>query len=397
MSISGKQLLQAAVGAHYSDEAQRDWHTLAPQAGPTIWRQAAGLALQLGLAPLLYQTIRRQPPQQLPDELKRALEASYYQAGTHNMLALAELGSILEVLAHRSVDVCLLKGAALVLTVYKEPALRPMVDLDLLVPFQQVGSAQEALTGLGYTLKQPPPFVDKSGLFWNQALMVKPGLGNMAVELHWSLIDIPHYARAFPAEAFLERAFLIEQEGFTALAPALVDQVLHLCGHQFYHHPGGLGRTGADLGFILSSGVADVPWPKLLALARESDLVLAAKAVLSEAAGEWYAPIPPEIIGQLGTWRPRVRERLFVRAQANEFLKLLRTFLTLPGAGEKLGFLRGQLFPSRAYLAWRYGLAPEAPLVVGYASRLASGLRGLLPTSRRDLAKPEGEEKGPDG
>lgn len=60
------------------------------------------------------------------------------------------LSEIVGAAERRGVAICWLKGAAVAATVYEEPSLRPMGDLDLLVAPAQERAAIDLLTGLGF-------------------------------------------------------------------------------------------------------------------------------------------------------------------------------------------------------------------------------------------------------
>jgi len=62
----------------------------------------------------------------------RAFEQEYHRVDS-DARNYAELGQLLRSLKDRGVEVIVLKGAALAETVWKNIALRPMADMDLLV------------------------------------------------------------------------------------------------------------------------------------------------------------------------------------------------------------------------------------------------------------------------
>jgi len=74
----------------------------------------------------------------------------------------------------------------------------------------------------------------------------------------------------------------------------------------------------------------------------------------------------------------RSHSRAMLDGQRGEFRRLLRTLTTLPTMGHRVDVVKGRLFPSRDYVAWRYDVPITDPAAVAYARRYASGLRGLL-------------------
>ena len=69
---------------------------------------------------------------ELPAAVREHLKASYYATAARNTLLFRELSRILAALAEAEIPVILLKGVDLAQTLYPDPALRLMGDLDLL-------------------------------------------------------------------------------------------------------------------------------------------------------------------------------------------------------------------------------------------------------------------------
>ncbi len=118
------------------------------------WDWLAARAEAHGLAPLVYTHLRGAgvaPPPSVHDEL-----LGYYVQHVHasRMRTLA-LTDILTAFEREGIQTLLLKGAALAYLVYPQPPLRPMRDIDLLVPPQDAPRAQGALLALGFTADDP--------------------------------------------------------------------------------------------------------------------------------------------------------------------------------------------------------------------------------------------------
>jgi hypothetical protein len=370
--------LRLAVASCYSQEANQRWTELILTESPD-WEHLSHQALFLGLAPLLYDAFRRNGLETVSSTVENTLRQAYYDTASLNLLAMNDLAIAVRALAAFGVPTIVLKGAALVQVLYENLALRPMVDVDLLVPFDSLPPALEALAALGYIVQQPFPFKDESGWCWNEIMLLKPGTGGTVLELHWHLLDNPYYAQKIPTGAYLfPRSLPLNIESETAQMLAPEDQLLHLCIHNLFHHLGQLYRTGADIAFLLTKFGDQIDWDHLLNLAIDSQMILALESTLSQAANQWYAPVPKNVLAELSTLQPRVRERFFLRSQRSEFLKVLRTFAMLPGLDLRGQFVFGQLFPERAYMEWRYGTRSTTPLPLAYTRRYASGMTAML-------------------
>ena len=119
------------------------------------WPGLVTSAEQHGLGPLLHAHVRAgvfAPP----EPARRQLWALYERHRRENAVRLSALEEVLAGLAEAGIPVAVLKGPVLANLVYRDPGLRPMSDLDLLVPFEDVVGAQRRLGELGFRAPLPP-------------------------------------------------------------------------------------------------------------------------------------------------------------------------------------------------------------------------------------------------
>ncbi len=178
----------------------------------TEWEGVAAQAEAHGLAPLFY-VHTRAAGVQLPPAVKRKLQGLYLRHRDANRVRTGVLRNILSAYAAAGVPALVLKGAALSHTVYPEPGLRPMSDLDILVREEDLWRAQSLLASQGFDAPLPAnPAVAHRHLAV-AALQVE-GL-SVHVEIHHKLLsDYFDYAASFvrslarPISAPSERAAL---------------------------------------------------------------------------------------------------------------------------------------------------------------------------------------------
>ncbi len=118
------------------------------------WEGVAAQAEAHGLAPLFY-VHARSAGVQLPPATKRKLQGLYLRHHHANQVRTGVLHDILSAYHAAGVPALVLKGAALAHTVYPEPGLRPMSDLDILVREGDLWRAQSLLAGLGFDAPLP--------------------------------------------------------------------------------------------------------------------------------------------------------------------------------------------------------------------------------------------------
>jgi hypothetical protein len=119
------------------------------------WEDVASQAELHGVAPLLY-VHAQAAGLQLPLSTRRELQGLYVRYRHANRVRMRLLGDILAAYQAAAIPALVMKGAALCQLVYPEPGLRPMSDIDILVPPSQARRAQQVLVGLGFHAPQPP-------------------------------------------------------------------------------------------------------------------------------------------------------------------------------------------------------------------------------------------------
>lgn len=356
---------------------------LASPAGVTVqlasldWPGLAAQAEADDLGPLLYERLRHHPALQPPAPILAHWRRQYTTLGLLNAHLLANLAQLIREMEGAAIPTLVLKGAALTPAVYGNIALRPMRDLDILIPWPAVTRARALLTRLGYHPLEVRPFADPSGLVWHSDTWQRPDSPPVTVEVHWALLDIPLYAQYWPAAPLWARAQPLLIEGVPTRMLGPTDQLLHLCAHSMYHHQGAGVWAAIDIAHVISVYRSRLDWEGLLLAAEQSGLGLAVRRGLTVAAEQWLAPVPPPTMARLPGLRVRPWEDWLARAQSSEFLKLIRTGLTLPGAALRWRFVGRQLFPERPYMVWRYGIAPDAALGPAYIRRWGWGSRRL--------------------
>jgi hypothetical protein len=77
----------------------------------------------------------------MPENTRRALSGDFYNAVAQGGLLFDVLERLLLEFSKKGIEVILLKGAALAVTLYPDNTLRPMGDLDLLIKESDLGAA----------------------------------------------------------------------------------------------------------------------------------------------------------------------------------------------------------------------------------------------------------------
>ena len=266
---------------------------------PVDWRRLLELAAWHRMLPLLWHHLSvRSTGLQPPDEVAAALKQAARESTARNLNLGVELDRALAVLEAEDVPVILLKGAALVETVYPHLGLRPMVDLDLLVRRADVDRAHAAVLGLGYSVYGGRLHRDDEA--WLAAMhhhlpLVKAE-GAVMIELHHQLlVDRPE----FDVASLWERAVPGTRPP-AHLLPAPEDLLLHVAAHfaldRMNRELCALGQL-ADLVRIAQHW--EIDWDDLVERARRGSMADRLFLALSSAALLFGDVAPPEVVADL--------------------------------------------------------------------------------------------------
>ena len=338
------------------------------------WHVLVSLAKAEGVAPLLYWVY--QPanwPAGMPVEARQELARLYYASAARNALLLKELEHILGVLAAASIPVLVLKGAALASTLYPSIGLRPMADLDLLIPQADIERAiQIAQEQLGYQeirLDAVPRLKELAD--YHVHLQGGPGQ-SLALELHWNLVSSQSSWYAVPVEWFWQHTIpLPSNPDSRMLAPEA--QLLYLSAHAMLQHGASqvLLLWLYDIHALIRQRGSAMDWDWLA----EQAQVLRWSAVLLEALQQaqacFHTSLPIGLLDRLAEQSDRRVSRLVAFKTQFPAVRLLYNWYTLISLKwpARLRFVGALLLPSRAYIRWRYKPRPAWVWPVFYAYR----------------------------
>lgn len=200
-------------------ESFSEWDTL------LLVTEAHGMAPLLHKHLLLYQEF-------VPDNFFRGLRFLCLRHRQANLLLMDCLHQLLSLLEENGIPSLILKGAALCHTVYPEPEMRPMRDLDILLTKEDAAFAHRLLQkhGFVYSAEKSP-----QGYYHLPALLTTIGGMQICVELHHGLFpdDPPYYQQLTYADLY-KKALPFTVGGITAFCPGPEDMLYHLYQHGFH-------------------------------------------------------------------------------------------------------------------------------------------------------------------
>lgn len=320
------------------------------------WLELAGAAAGSGLAGLLLERARRigvVPPHHAQQMLREASRA----VAANNLHLTSELARIVAALQRADIPVMLLKGAGLIPTVYQQLDLRPMSDLDLLIPPKNVAEAVGVLTEIGCRSGQALIRDDFFPNYHYEIELCTGSLRPVRIDLHARPFRPLRYARTMSDDALWEGRTVVRVGDAEASIPGTELMFLHLAVHAAIH---GFSRLIwlYDLKRFVEHFGRSMDWTLVTQRARRWRLSWPLSRAIEGATQSLGPLVPSCVIEELSTHRHTWRDRLALLQAPRDAHKpiahILVNLLTTPGFRFKLGYVRALLFPGIEHLATIY-------------------------------------------
>ncbi len=356
---------------------------------PAAWDSLARGAMDEGVAPLAFWILSTAGSlSALPPSARRTLRESYFRTWRRNQEIFGELESFARAFQTADVPFVVLKGACFALTLYPDVGVRPMGDLDLLVPpLEWEGCVKMAKT-LGYEETQPEALPGLRAALAHEISLRKKSAPAIFVEIHRSLVGSQAFRYAAPMDWFWEQTRPLNDPRFPgALTLSPAAQTLYAAAHAVLQHgeSGAPLRWFADIDRLIRAHADEAFWETALRQAQAFEWDAALNAALRIARETFATPVPQSVLNELAESANRSLTKK--RAKEMETAPLTRTLAELRKAsaltlGGKMRLMLALAFPSPAYMRWRYGLKTLWLLPISYLRRWRSiatdGLRTAL-------------------
>jgi hypothetical protein len=240
----------------------RDLDILADSIKDSVdWDKLIENAEKYAVAPLLFTNLRASGVN-IPGEQKIKLFALLQRHKYANLARTAALNEIVTACKSEFIPIIVLKGAFLAHMIYPDPSLRPMSDIDILVPPHKEKNILRVLWKLGYTVPSSP------GSQYMSEHHHLPG-AHKKIDNQQILVEVHHSALSGDATASLHTDNLTEPvntffaDGVRHYSLGHIDQLRHL-----YHHmsePAAVLKLSwcVDIVFYASHFADEVDWERL--------------------------------------------------------------------------------------------------------------------------------------
>ena len=278
-------LLRAVVFA--DDSWKESW---------TRWRESAVLEklppAAFRLLPLLYRRLRSEG---VDDPWMGKLQGIYRHTWARNQILLRDAALATRALHDAGIPVMLLKGAAMILSQYRDAGLCPAVDMDILVPDAQAAAAVRRLRAAGFspTGRYEGDIPDRFlRIGFSHALRSPQG---NEIDLHWHMLNIRSYAGA--DDSFWRRAVSADFSGRPVFLPSPTDLLLTTCLHGMCWSDTSSLRWVADACTLIRREAVD--WERIAACAGWRDVALPLRLSLEYLRSALGIAVPEETLRSL--------------------------------------------------------------------------------------------------
>lgn len=350
---------------------------------PRAWDQTLEIALRHGVAPLLHRALQSGGAlAEVPEHVRERLKQERRATALINLRKYGEFRRIARALRERNIPLIALKGLHLADLVYRDISLRPMSDLDILVPRLEVERTLAALNSIEYGFEE-----DVSGAAPGM-LGTKCNIGlahrrlGLWVEIHWTLAE-PGDCYAPPVEEIWRSAApgRLGDADVRVISPEFL--LLHVCAHLACNHAFGFDlRALCDIAEIVQ---APLDWEVVADQGRRHGWTRGVAAALRLVHDQLGADVPARTLVALGA--DRLDPDLLADA-----LEHLLTFSEIPGelvtAPNLLAVAGGATPWAKCAIVWRRIFVPRTELSLLYGVPEHSPRLGLYYAVRlRDLIR----------
>ena len=198
------------------------------------WDRFVWLAIRHRLVPFAHRHLAKGFPDAVPPEVAQAIEEIYVENAGHALRLTGELIELLDRFAAQGIDAVPYKGPVLAQRLYGSIAMRHTGDLDIMVPREDLATAQAVLVSAGY---RPEQRLSSAARAFQSRVIKSEAFERddaVRVELHWDFVD-RHHGSPLDSDTFSERLASTRVAGVQVPAFSSEDLLLILCVHGWKH------------------------------------------------------------------------------------------------------------------------------------------------------------------
>ncbi len=293
----------------------------------------------------------------VPAEVLNKLDMETAHTAAANRCILGNLERIATAAADAGIDVLALKGGALLLSLYDDPGLRPMCDIDLLIRGESAEAFDRLLVGMGYDRGVNLLRSDFYPRYHYEREYLGGGPRPVRLDVHVRPWRPLRYGRIVPDDALWDECETRPLGNASVRMPSATYMAMHLVCHAAFHGAERLLWL-ADVHRFVTSKRDAIDWVLLEERLRAWNLTHAAWFGLARTEEAFGPSIPDEFRDALASIRPAWRDRLALwqapRDAASPVTHTIGDLLCTHGWRYRAGYLAAVLLPDSAHLAEVY-------------------------------------------
>ena len=272
------------------------------------WRKQVDLddieSASFRLIPLLYENLQKHAVHQI--ELGKLKGISRYH-WCKNQILLKSMTDLLRLLSYNEVDTLVLKGGALIYGYYKRPALRPMSDVDIMVPKRSLKKTVSVMLANGWKSVNNNDITDPSVQKNLHSVEFVDAKGNEC-DLHWTPLWDATWEGA--ETHFWETAEPITIQGIDTRIMAPTEQLFHTIVHGSQFNALPPLRWIADAFKVIEKDGERIDWDKLIILGKEYSYLTNLQQGIHFLRSHFKIQMPEEFVTALVHLRAPLTEKL---------------------------------------------------------------------------------------
>jgi predicted nucleotidyltransferase len=328
------------------------------------WSEFIKLSSLHGVAPILYKLLQTQRSKNnIPGWVIRKLRVLYVLNATKQNDMLNEFSKVFRKLNGDGVSFIVLKGPHLAEVVYRDWALRPMGDLDILVNEEDLSKASSSLQEIGYSNRKS----ESPHQHHHLPQFLKEGAA--PIEIHLGISSTWPVAFTADYDGLWERAQRVKIGGVEILVLSLEDLILNLSLHACQHNFRIRLMHIYDISQTLRQYKSQINWVELVSRAHLWNSIKALYLTLEVTHDLLGISVPEEVMKNLG---PQDYNAQFLKGAEVQILSLessvtehFAEILETKTLLAKLKLIWGRLF-SRETLAYKYRIDKNQKLIGFY-------------------------------
>jgi hypothetical protein len=346
------------------------------------WDLFVRKAKENGISAIVYSKLNefKKDRTHIPSFVFKKLKKVYYLNATQNSLIFEELGKVLKIFSNAALQVIVLKGAVLAEKIYGNLALRPMMDVDLLVKKEDLFCLDGQMKILGYR----PSDISVEDIDFSSGYLTTLDYRSLSpnspsFHVHWHFVNstIPNesYIKNIKIEDIWRDAEKTKIADVETLVMAPHHLLIHLSEHALrVTHSLSKLSFFCDIDEVVNSYQERLDWERLIKESHKFNLNRMVYLSLYFTAKFLKTKTPENVLLRLQPERLSLGEKIFMNSISNNKrfpgLSYLVHLSMNSGFLKKMNFLGRTLFPPPQIIAQRNYIPQSKLSYIHYIRRI---------------------------